>query len=133
MPKTLKTEPKKVGRKSKYDPSRLDDVERFCLLGATDEQLADFLEIDISNFYVWKRKYPEFREAIKKGKDLADINVADSLYNRALEGDTTAMIFWLKNRRREHWRDKQDIKHEGSVTYEVVTNVPRSPDDPKND
>jgi len=121
--------PRKRGRKTKYHEDMLPDVEKYCLLGATDEELAAFLEINVSNLYEWKNKYPKFREAIKNGKELADMRVSDSLYQRALNGDTTAQIFWLKNRRKEHWRDKQDHNHEGTVTYEIVTNVPRAPDE----
>ncbi|MED4922109.1 transposase [Weizmannia sp. CD-2023] len=33
--------------------------------------------------------------------------------------DVTAQIFWLKNRRPDKWRDKQDIEHSGSIKNEI--------------
>lgn len=38
-------------------------------------------------------------------------------------GDTTAMIFWLKNRKAMQWRDKQEVEHSGAVDVNKVTTV----------
>lgn len=123
-----------VGRPTKYKPEYIDQVFKLCLLGATDKEMADILDITESTFNLWKKEHPEFSESIKKGKSFADANVADRLYQRALgytcpdvdikmyEGeiiqtpltkhfppDPTAAIFWLKNRQSAKWRDKQEI------------------------
>lgn len=74
--------------------------------GLTDEQIADNCEISCSTLYVWKKQYPEISEALKKGKDIVDYEVENALLQKAKSGDTTAMIFWLKNRRPDKWRDK---------------------------
>ena len=62
----------------------------------------------------WKKKYPEFRGALKAGKDAFDDRVERSLYQLAigwgnLPPDVTACIFWLKNRRKEQWCDVQNV------------------------
>lgn len=129
---------KKVrGRKSDYKEEYSDQVLKLCLLGATDKEIAEFFSVSEQTINRWKKKYPEFLEALKKGKNLADANVASRLYNRAigysckatkfatLDGritdqkeytehyppDTTAAIFWLKNRQPGKWRDKKEIEN----------------------
>lgn len=126
----------KVGRPTKYKNEYCELAFNYCLLGATDEDLARFFEVSESTINQWKIEHIEFSESIKKGKDEADALVARSLYQRAVgyqylekkkeisdQGgvkdsvttkevvpDTTAQIFWLKNRQPKLWRDKQDIK-----------------------
>lgn len=120
-----------MARPTKYKPEYSEQVYKFCLLGATDEQIADFLGVAVSTIYLWAQVEPEFSEARKNGKLGADANVAESLYHRALgyshpeeklfqhEGrviradtvkqyppDTAAAFIWLKNR--AGWRDKQE-------------------------
>jgi hypothetical protein len=126
----------KGGRPTKYKEEYNEQAEKLCKLGATDQELADFFEVDVSTINNWKIDYPQFFESIKKGKILADSNVAERLYQRALgfehdseeikvaDGsvirvptrkiyppDPTAAIFWLKNRQPEKWRDKQEVQH----------------------
>lgn len=74
--------------------------------GLTDEQIAGNMGISPSTLYEWKSKYPEISEALKKGKEVVDYQVENALLKKALEGDTTAIIFWLKNRKCADWRDK---------------------------
>lgn len=124
------------GRPTKYDPKLSPLVEALCEFGATDQELADVLEIDVGTLYRWKNNYPEFCKVLKVGKEQADNRVERSLYSRAngyehddvdikvIDGkivktklrkyyppDTTAGIFWLKNRRRDDWRDQSNIDH----------------------
>lgn len=75
--------------------------------GLTDEQIAKNIGITLSTFYEWKKKYSDFSESLKKGKEVVDYQVENALLSSALEGNTTAQIFWLKNRRPDKWRDKQ--------------------------
>lgn len=132
-PKKDKTEPAPVGRPTKYEADYAEQGYKLCLLGATDKELADFFEVSEATLNNWKHEHPKFLESIKKGKDHADSNVADRLYQRAtgfnhpeeqifqFQGqvvraqtvkqyapDTVACIFWLKNRQKGKWRDKQD-------------------------
>lgn len=74
--------------------------------GLTDEQIADNMGISAKTLYEWKNRYSKICESLKNGKEVADYMVENALFKKALSGDTTAMIFWLKNRRPDKWRDK---------------------------
>lgn len=106
------------GRPTKYEAEFAEQALKLSLLGATDEELADFFDVNVATLNRWKKSHPEFCASIKEGKRVADAEVAHSLYQRALNGDTTAAIFWLKNRRKQNWRDKQEIDH--GVTDELA-------------
>jgi transcriptional regulator with XRE-family HTH domain len=120
------------GRPSSFKPEYCDQALKLTRLGATDKDLAGFFGVSVSAINRWKLQYPEFRESLKEGKQVADAEVAESLYRRALgyshdavkifldknskpiivpytehyPPDTVACIFWLKNRRPELWRDR---------------------------
>src|SRR3974377_1285199 len=72
------------GRPSDFQAKYCGQATRLCLLGATDEEMAAFFGVATSTFYLWQRKHPEFRTAVKDGKLVADAAVAESLYKRAL-------------------------------------------------
>lgn len=96
--------------------------------GLTDEQIAKNMGIVTSTFYEWKKKEKEFSETLKKGKEVVDFEVENALLKRALgyeyeeeiyengvltkkvkkqvAPDTTAQIFWLKNRKPNTWKDR---------------------------
>ncbi len=78
--------------------------------GLTDEQIAHNIGISTVTLYDWKKKYPTISNALKKGKEVVDFAVENALLKKALSGDVTAMIFWLKNRRRNSWRDRYDMR-----------------------
>lgn len=134
-----------MARPTKYQKAYAEQARKLCLLGYTDDQLADFFEVAVSTIQKWKLDHPEFSDSIKKGKAIADGDVVDSLYQRAMgyehpeddiravEGkivitpttkhyppDTTAAIFWLKNRQKAQWRDKQEIEQSGSITHNIM-------------
>ncbi len=75
--------------------------------GLTDEQIAKNIGIGERTLYEWKEKYPQISQSLKKGKEVVDYEVENALLSSALGGNTTAQIFWLKNRRPDKWRDKQ--------------------------
>lgn len=75
--------------------------------GLTDEQIAKNMGISAKTLWDWKNKHSNICNALKKGKEVVDYEVENALLSSALEGNTTAQIFWLKNRRPEKWRDKQ--------------------------
>lgn len=129
-----------AGRPTKFKEEFIELAFNYCLLGATDNQLADFFEVDQDTINRWKKKHPKFYESIKEAKSQADSKVVRSLYERAngythpeekvfnnngeivthetlkhYPPDPTAMIFWLKNRQPEKFRDKQEIEHSGEV------------------
>ena len=120
--------------------------------GLTDEQIAENLDISVASFYNYKNKHLEFLESLKKGKEIADYEVENALFKKALgynakikkafkvkevlyengkrlketerieyaedevhiPADTTAQIFWLKNRKPNTWRDKQELEHKAN-------------------
>lgn len=119
------------GRPSKYKPEFPEQAAKLCALGATDRDIADFFKVSEQTINRWKSDYPEFCESLKLAKEAADQRVEQSLYRRALgyshdsvhvsnyQGavtltpivehyapDTTACIFWLKNRKPAEWRDR---------------------------
>lgn len=127
-----------VGRPTIYRDEFADWALKLTKLGATDKELAEALEISEATLNNWKHAHPEFVESIKKGKAIADAEVASKLFHRAtgyehpeddiraVNGDivitpttkhyppdTTAAIFWLKNRRPDLWRDKIEQEHTG--------------------
>lgn len=136
---------KKAGRPTKFKPEYNKQVVGLCKLGATDIQLAEFFGVTEQTINNWKNDHPGFFESIKRGKLAADRKVAQSLYHRALgyshkedkifqhDGkplivptiknyppDSTAAIFWLKNRQPQDWRDKQEIEHSGEMIINVT-------------
>jgi len=115
-----------------------DKAYKLCILGLTNIQLAAALDVSVSSIDKWLVEHEEFSSAVKRGREEADYEVAKSLYQRAMgyshpaeeikviQGevvrvpvikhyppDTTACIFWLKNRRKEQWRDVWKIEHTG--------------------
>lgn len=140
-------EPAKVGRPTKYSTEILGQAEKLAKLGLTDVEMADVFGVTERTFNTWKSAHPEFFQSLKNGKALADANVAESLYHRALgyghratkvmvvagtvehveyderfPPDTAAAIFWLKNRQPKRWRDKHDAAdHDGDTAPESVT------------
>ena len=130
------------GRPTDYREEYCELGYKLCLLGHTDKELAQFFGVVESTIYLWKKQYPQFSEALKNGKDIADANVATTLYERAtgyeieeevadkegnvvlinkkLPPDPTSMIFWLKNRQPRKWRDKHDLEHSGDLTVNIV-------------
>lgn len=101
-----------MGRPKKWDELEMDTklvlVEGWARDGLIHEQIAHNLGISINTLYEWKRDYPEFAESIKKGREVTDFMVESALLTKATGGDTTAQIFWLKNRKPDKWRDKPD-------------------------
>lgn len=136
--------------------------------GLTDEQIAEKLDISVASFYNYKNEHLEFLESLKKGKEVADYEVENALFKKALgynakvkkafkvkevlyengkrlketerieyaedevhiPADTTAQIFWLKNRKPNTWRDKQEPTtpneafNEGMQTLAELINNP---------
>lgn len=134
-----------VGRPSKFEPEFCEQAYKLCLLGLTNEELASFFGVATSSIDKWISEIPEFSGAIKKGRIIADSNVADRLYQRAMgyehpeekvfcnNGDIVsatvtkhyppepvAAFFWLKNRQRKKWKDKpDDIQGGESLKFRV--------------
>lgn len=127
----------KGGRPTKYKSEYIEQGYKLAVLGATIPQIADFFEVSHETIYEWMRKHPKFSDAINKGRTQMDMEVAERLLHKAqgyshketkvfydsktgqivehevdkhYAPDTTAAIFWLKNRQPELWRDKQEVE-----------------------
>lgn len=87
-------------------PEGLLKIEGWARDGLTDEQVANNMGINPSTLYDWKKKYPKISDTLKKSKDVVDRMVENALFKNAIEGNTTAQIFWLKNRKPDKWREK---------------------------
>ena len=136
-----------MARPTVYEPQYAAIAKKACEVGSTDEEIADLFDVSVRTLYRWKNDYPEFCQALKAGKELADARVERSLYQRAVgyraeavkifmpagreepvyapyvenvAPDTTAAIFWLKNRRPEEWRDRQQHEITGKDGAPVV-------------
>lgn len=115
--------------KGKYEywlsPDGVLLIEGWARDGLTDEQIAHNMGISVKTLWVWKNKYSKVCNALKKGKEVIDYKVENALLNSALEGNTTAQIFWLKNRRPDKWRDKiNDVNgQENTQTPQVNINI----------
>ncbi len=137
-----------MGRPTDYKVEFNEQAYKLCLLGSTDADMADFFNVAESTINAWKLKHPDFSESIKRGKISADANVASRLYKRAIgyehdedkifnnngeplivpttkhvQPDTTAAIFWLKNRQPKLWRDKQETELTGKDGAELFPSI----------
>ncbi|MHC5225531.1 terminase [Ignatzschineria sp. LJL83] len=127
----------KTGRPTKYRDSFVEDAYKLSLLGLIDKQLAFFFGVSESTLNRWKLAYPEFSEALKRGKALADAEVVEALYRSAIgfsyeesvvkefngrieviktikhrPPSSAAMIFWLRNRQPDKWSNNPSPKVE---------------------
>ena len=124
--------------------------------GLTNEQIANNMGINVSTLYDYINKFNEISNALKKGKEVVDFEVENALLKRALgysyeektfedgvlkkvvvkevQPDTTAQIFWLKNRMSAHWRDKVEVNNSNNeeinnqlINIANLLNNPRNP------
>ena len=113
--------------KGKYaewlDEEHLLLLEGWARAGLTDEQIAKNIGVRRETIYAWKKQYPNFSNALKKGKEVVDFEVENALLKAALSGNTTAQIFWLKNRKPEVWRDKVEAPESKEVRVVLDSDV----------
>lgn len=146
--KTNETPKKKMGAPIKYKPEYVQLAKYMALAGLTDQQIASELKITRSTLAIWKITYPEFGKMLSDWKAVADEKVERSLYERAIgfshpdvdikviEGkivetpliryfppDSTAAIFWLKNRDPKRWRDRQEVGVDGDVKINLIRKI----------
>jgi len=142
-------QPQKRGRgaPTAYKSEYVRQAVKLASIGATDMEMADFFNVDVRTIYRWRNTHADFCQALRVGKDIADERVTRSLYQKAVgyeqddvkifmpaggdrpvyapyvakvAPDTTAAIFWLKNRRPAEWRDKQDIALSGDIAINIT-------------
>ena len=122
--------------KSKYTNESKNIAQKLASEGLTDKQIYLSMGIGHDTFYTYIKKYPEFSEALKKGKQQAIAKVENALFQKAcgfkitletpngskeqyIHSDTAA-IFFLKNRDPENWKDRQDIEHSGDLKIKII-------------
>lgn len=88
------------------EPDNLILLEGWARSGLTNEQIAYNMGIAPKTLYEWKNKKSEISDALKRNKDIVDFEVENALLKNAMEGNVTAQIFWLKNRKKFEWREK---------------------------
>lgn len=135
-----------VGRPTLYKPEYAQQVYELALLGLTDVEMARVFNVDERTLNNWKQNHPEFFQSMLDGKDSADAKVAAKLFQRAIgyehravkivadaktgadhqvqyteryPPDTTAAIFWLKNRQKAKWRDKTEQEVQQNVVMKA--------------
>jgi hypothetical protein len=134
LPPEPAPEPVKMGRPTGYRPEMAAIAKRAMALGATRHELAEILQVNLSTTYSWAIQHEDFAEAIKIGTELSNDRVEASLYRKAVgfefdsekvafgkdgevlraktrevvHPDTGSAIFWLKNRRPDQWRERQE-------------------------
>lgn len=141
----------RVIAKSKYEywltEEGLLKLEDWARQGLTDEQIAENMGVSRTTLYNWRNKHIDILNTLKKGKDIVDIQVENALLKRALgykteeirveeecgvttkkititkeiPPDPTSIIFWLKNRRADKWREKREIEHSADIRPIVIT------------
>jgi hypothetical protein len=138
------TRAKRAAPRSSYEAEFAEQARKLCLLlGTDDEELARFFDVSSATLQEWLASVPEFAAAVRDGRTLADADVADRLWRRAVgyshdavrifshQGkalevaytehyppDTAACLFWLKSRQPEKWRDR--IEHEHHAVDEML-------------
>jgi hypothetical protein len=147
MPKPKK-EKSQGGRPTKYDSRFCRIATDLSRLGLTNEQMAKSFDVSVSTFKLWMATYPEFSAALKDGREVSDANVVRSLYERAMgythdavkilqdkgqpvivpykehyPPDATALIFWLKNRRPDLWRNNPSPEDMDEVPNPVKVEI----------
>jgi len=122
----MSDEKRKVGRpRFEITPEVCEKVENLSAQGLTVEQISLVLGINKSTMFDKQNEYPDFSDALKRGRGKGVANVTNALYTKAVDGDNTAMIFYLKNR--AGWVDKQEIQ--STVEQRHIIDLTRIPDD----
>lgn len=121
-------------------------VEGWARDGLVDEQIASNMGISYSTFKEWKKKFSDFSAILKRGKEVVDRQVENALLKTAVgyvyeeetvtntgevvtvkkfsKPNTTAQIFWLKNRKRGQWTDKSEVEVTGAVVFSNESEIP---------
>ncbi|MDK7910804.1 helix-turn-helix domain-containing protein [Enterococcus faecalis] len=110
--------------------------------GLTDEQIAQNIGISRSTLNEWKKRFPDIKDTIKRGKEVVDRQVENALFKSAIgyeyteitkeltdsgmkvtkrvtkqvAPNPTSAIFWLKNRKPDEWRDKKETQVSGEMS-----------------
>jgi hypothetical protein len=121
----------KEGRPTKLTPEIIKQAKNYCILGATDVELASFFQVAVSTIYEWKNVNPQFSEATTRGKEESNARVESSLFTRACgydkdskhyPADVKAISLWLRNRDPDRWKDLKERMDHHTVTGDPEIN-----------
>lgn len=131
----------------------LAKIEKWANDGLTDEQIAHNMGVGYRTFCEWKVKYSQIQQSLKKGKEPADQIVENALFKSAtgfsvklrkpvkvrrrggneeveyheeemfIAPNVTAQIYWLKNRRRDRWKDKPEESGTNEQVSEILQSI----------
>jgi len=104
----------------KITPEVVEKAKGFAARGLTMQQIASCFGVSYETLRRKKRDIKVLEQAILDGRALGVFEIANRLFENAKAGDTTAQIFYLKNRDPENWRDRRDIKHEGEIRTSIL-------------
>ena len=114
-----------MASRSKYEKwieqDGLIQIQDWARQGLAEYQIAHNMGISYSTWKEWKKKYPAISATLKQTKDVVDAAVENALFKKAMSGDVTACIFWLKNRRPDRWRDH--VAYVDNTQIEQVGNL----------
>lgn len=102
-----------MARPSKYEThvaERFTEIADWLRNGANEREIAQRLGISADSLIEYKKKFSEFSELLKKTRACVDAEVENALLEKCRKGDTTAIIFWLKNRRPKQWSEKPNAE-----------------------
>ena len=133
-----------MGRPTDYQPEFAETARLCCMIGATNDALAERLDVSPRTIDRWIADIPEFGAAVREGREVADGKVVAALFARAVglerqvtrafchDGkpvtatwteqvlpDVRACIFWLRNRRPQQWRENREIVDEAAQALEL--------------
>jgi hypothetical protein len=116
-----------IDRRRKYSPDMIPIVQACAHFGAVEDEIASYLSVSPRAFAYWKLEHPELLQALKLGTEAADDRVERSLYQLAIgwKGQApnfSAACFWLKNRRKDRWRDVHQV--EAALGHYVISERP---------
>lgn len=113
----------KVGRPSKYDPAFCDQVREFLKDGYSVAAFAGRIGVSYSTVRLWEQEHPEFSAAVKDARAAATLWWEERNRESALgtsSGNATSIIFGLKNRAPEEWKDKTEQEHSGGLEIRKI-------------
>jgi len=111
-----------AGRPTDYKEEYNDQVYKLCLLGAIDREIANFFDISESTLNLWKKEHTEFSESITRGKKIADMEVAQSLYDTTKDRQVVKQqAFKTKS---ISYQDGKRIEHEEIQIVDVLDVIP---------
>jgi len=123
-----------AGRKTKYDPELIPKlVESYATDGYSEAQIAENLGIAVSTFCVWKNKYPELTEALKKGKEPANADLKMAMMKTAtgyyVEEEQTVTVLDVETREPKSFRKTTTKKYiPPSATMQIFLAKNRMPE-----